>query len=302
MDSKDKKISYKYNIFKLLSVSILLVSVTFCWFIFTKDTSVDSINLEVTGTLTVTISDNEEGNWGNKIEVNNEKNIVTEFSGDGRKLYSPIVKKNKVEGYVLNEDSIDIGSEKREYIEITTWIKTDGPICLYLSPESKITPYDDSKLQDNIAGALRVAVLVQDYNPFIWVPNTTYQYDETSNTVNKDGEAESSYSYVYNEFTSLENKYLSNSEENYIIIENKEKKEAGVCDSNNRFIWGDLNKISNYLSSVDPIFKTDQSLNEEIKIKVVIRIWVEGTDREAVKSLVGGKFNINLSFLAIDNK
>ena len=35
---------------------------------------------------------------------------------------------------------------------------------------------------------------------------------------------------------------------------------------------------------------------------MVIRVWVEGTDREAVKELIGGKIKMNLVFHAVDNE
>ena len=35
---------------------------------------------------------------------------------------------------------------------------------------------------------------------------------------------------------------------------------------------------------------------------MTIRIWVEGTDREAVKELIGGKFLAKFQFLAVENK
>lgn len=297
MNQSNQKISYKYNIFKLLAVSILLVSVTFCWFIFTKDTSIDSINLEVVGTLSVTISDNSKEEWGNKLNINNVNNVsVTEYSGNGEKLYLPIAEKYQVTGYVVDENSLNVDSEGRNYIEVVTYVKTDGPICLYLSPESKITPKNDTKLQDNIAGAVRVAVLVDDYKPFIWVPNTTYEYNSETNTVNKNGTPESSFTYAYKDSS---DEYISS--EDVIVIDNSALNPVGVSDDK-RFVWGDLNEIDDYVNAVEPIFKTAKDLTTETEVRMVIRVWIEGNDREAVKSLVGGKFNLNLSFLAVDNK
>lgn len=302
MNTKDKKISYKYNIFKLLSVSILLVSVTFCWFIFTKDTSVDSINLEVTGVISVTISNASKEDWDNKVEIDSiSKNVITEFSGNGEKLYMPIMKKNEVIGFRINDKSLAIDEENTDteskgFIEIVTYVKTDGPICLYLSPDSSITPVNKNLLQDNIAGAIRVGILTEENTPFIWVPNTTYEYDPLTNTVNKNGTPESEYTYVY---TDSEDDRLT--PENIVSIPNPELSPVGVSEDK-RFVWGNLNEIEDYVSNVDPIFKTDKDLNTEKEFRMVIRVWIEGTDRETVKSLIGGKFNLNLTFLAVDNK
>ena len=85
-----------------------------------------------------------------------------------------------------------------------------------------------------------------------------------------------------------------------VTIENPDLLASGVSEDK-RFVCGDLANISNYVTSVDPIFKTDQNLTKETIVKIVIRIWVEGTDREAVKSVIGGKFNFNLTFTVTDN-
>lgn len=297
-----KKISYKYNIFKLLAASLLLVSVTCCWFIFTKNTSVDSIKLEVTGVISVTISDVNKEHWDNKVEVDSlSKSVITEMSGNGEKLYKPIIEKNAVKAFLINDQSLVIDEKndstiEKGYIELITYVRTNGPICLYLSPESSVTPVSDTKIQDNIAGAIRVAVLTEDNDPFIWAPNSTYEYDPETNSVNKSGTPEDKYTYVYkdSEETTLTPSDIK-------TIDNTDLSPVGVSDDK-RFVWGNLNEIENYVSSVDPIFKTPLDLTEEVQYQMVIRIWIEGTDREAVKSLVGGKFNINLTFLAVDNK
>ncbi len=302
MDSKEKKISCKYNIFKLLSVSILLVAVSFSWFIFTKDTFVDSINLEVTGVVSVSISDVNKQDWNNKVEVDGlSSSVITEMSGNGQKLFKPIIEKNDVKGFILNNQSLTIdemneSTIEKGYIEIVTYVKTDGPICLYLGTDSTVTPVSNSKLQDNIAGAIRVAILTEDNNPFIWAPNSCYEYDPKTNTVNKNGTPEDKYTYVYKD---SDESVLTSSD--IKIIDNTELSPFGVSDDK-RFVWGNLNEIENYVSSVDPIFETPLDLAEEQQYQMVIRIWIEGTDREAVKSLIGGKFNINLTFLAVDNK
>ena len=309
MNKKDGKNPYKYNMLKLLSVSILLVSVTFCWFIFTKNTSIDSISLEVTGVVNVTITNHLKEDWDNKVEIDEStsKNTITEYSGNGKRLYMPIISKKEVIGYFLDDKSLSNNSEETGYIEIVTYVKTDGPISLYLSPDSSITPYNKNKLEDNIAGAVRVAVLAEGMDPFIWVPNTTYQYDEQTGKVNKNGTPEKEYLYVYSEDhnnvvkeeLTYEQKKLSTS---FVeTIKNDNLAAFGVSE-NKRFVWGNLNEFDDYTNSVDPIIVTDNELYEEKEFEMVIRIWIEGTDREAVKTLIGGKFNINLTFIAVDNK
>ena len=295
MDSK-KKIPYKSYLFKMCSVLVLLVSVTFCWFVFSKENTIDSLQVEVTSVVNVTISDDSKEEWDDKIEIDpSDMTTVTEYSGNGEKLYLPIIARNEVQGYFLDTDSLNYDTMETGYIEITTYVKTDGPICFYLGENSSITPKDPNKFEDNIAGAIRVALLVEGYEPFIWVPNTTYEYDADTKTVTKNGTPEEKFYYV----ETLEDKQILEANE-LVEIENT-TGETGYANDG-RFVWGDLDKIENYTSNVSPIFRTSKDLDKELEIKMVIRIWIEGTDREAVKSMIGGKFNLNLTFRVTDNK
>ena len=297
MDSK-KKIPYKSYLFKMCSVLVLLVSVTFCWFVFSKENTIDSLQVEVTSVVNVTISDDSKEEWDDKVIIDSALlgNVISEFSGNGDRLYSPITEKNQVVGYSINYDSLNLGTEDRQYIEIITYVKTDGPICLYLGQASTITPASNKKNEDAIAGAVRLAIMVDGYAPFIWAPNTTYHYDPETKKVDKNGTPESSFTYVYSE---EKNNYLDIDQ--IVTIDNPNNLANGVSEDK-RFVWGDLREIENYTSAVEPIFKTSTDLAEEIEVRMVIRVWVEGTDREAVKELIGGKIKMNLVFHAVDNE
>ena len=299
MNIKKKKSPYVAYLFKALTMVLLLISVTFCWFIFAKDSSVGSIDVNVTEVITVQISNSEKNVWNDKLQINSTGKMVsvTEFSGDGNKLYSPITSQFQVIGFQLNKDTLNYNQEiEKDYIEIVSYIKTDGPISLYLGPDSQILPVKDSALKDNIVGAIRVAVLVEDCDPFIWAPNATYEFDPETGKVNKEGTPESAYYYAYK---NTDDEFLT--PEDIVKIDNTNLLPYGVSE-NKRFVWGDLTKIEDYIQNVDPIFRTAKQLTQSIEIKVVVRVWIEGTDREAVRQLIGGKFKMNLTFLAKDNK
>jgi hypothetical protein len=83
--------------------------------------------------------------------------------------------------------------------------------------------------------------------------------------------------------------------ENIDNIENSNLEVAGFGGDDNRFLFGDLHQIDNYYDSVPPIFET-VATEEEVIVPITIRLFVEGTDREAVSSLVGGRINLNLKF------
>ncbi len=296
MENKKQKITYLNNVIKVISLFIILISVSFAWFIFTHDVGVGKIETTTNEVLTVVISDEAKNDWDSKLEINADvgKVPVTEFSGNGDKLYSPIIKKNQITSYYLTDGYDEYESEK-DYIEIVSYIKTNGPIRLFLDPNSSVLPVNVNNKKDLIAGAVRVAILVESYNPFIWAPNTSYQYN-SDGTMTTQGEAESSFSYVYSD---TDDRYIT--PENIVQIENPEKLLHGV-DQSKRFVWGDLSEIEEYFTSVSPIFATSKDLNQEIEVKMIIRVWIEGTDREAVKDLIGGKFKIDLKFIAKENK
>ena len=294
MNSKKEKIPYKGYLYKAVAMILLLISVTFAWFIFAKEVNIGEIGSNVVKAGTVSITGANKENWGNKLEIEKtgEGIFTTEFSGNGENLYIPIIQKKEITGYYLPSDN-DEALNSMGYIEITAYVQSNMPISFYLSPESSITPYDPKNTKDYIAGAVRVAILTDENDPFIWAPNTTYQLNGDG-TVTVMGEPESEYKYVY----SSENEQFLGTEQ-FFKIENPDKLASGVSPDK-RFVWGDLSKIEDYTNSVAPIFNTGEVVNGEIEIKIVVRIWVEGTDREAVQSMIGGRFNINLKFLATE--
>ena len=303
-----KKVNYSGYLVKFCITLMLFITVTFCWYVLTNDSSVNSLQIQTMGLVNVSISGEDQENWGNELTLQSSKGTVTEFSGNGKTLYSPITSTFKVDGFVLDENSLLLQSHDEDgnfynkgFIEYVTYIRTDGPINFYLSPESSVTPYNNKVTNpaikdklDMIAGALRVAIIVEDSEPFVWAPNTTYQYDEVNNIYTKNGTPEDKFTYAY---SPTNEQFLSPT--SLITIDNSELLPAGISP-NGRFVWGDLNEIKNYYSIVNPIFSTENKVSRQITLKMVIRIWVEGTDREAVRSIIGGQFKYNLHFMAFE--
>lgn len=292
MNNKKINASISNLLFKSIAMLIVLISVTFSWFVFTKDSNLESILSGVSKAGSVSISTDGE-KWGSKLEFNADSgNItITEYSGNGQKLYMPVIEKKQIVSYFLPGET-GIGSDTN-YIEATAYIKTDIPIHLYLSQLCSVTPSDSSEKANFIAGAVRVAVWVEGEEPIIWAPNSTFEYK--NGTINPEGTPESKYTYVYSE----SNEQIIDVN-NIITIDNSELKAAGVSE-NKKFVWGNLKDIKDYENSVDPIFSTEKEFEGEIEKQIYIRIWVEGTDREAVQDLLGGKFEINLQFKAVGN-
>ena len=291
-----KKVANKIKLslfVKLVAIVFSLVTVTFSWFIFTKDGWINPFYTDVANAVNVTIS-SDLINWTDKLIISDgveDYGNFTEFSGDGRHFYTPIIQNKNITGYYLQDHSDD---ESKPYVDIQTYIKTDSNIKLFLSPESSILPSDPNNKKDYIAGAVRVAIILENSKPIIWAPNSKTQYKNNGSVAKGDGEVEDKYQYVHE--NSINDEFATI--DDIVTIDNTSKKEYGYYeDENIYFIWGDLNRFNNYISEITPIF-TAENVVKELIVPINIRVWVEGTDREAVGSLVGGKVKMNLKFIS----
>ena len=211
---------YELGLFvKVLSMVVVLISVTFSWFVFTKDAWVNPFEVGVVGVVNVTISGNGSDNWGNKVVISDSdtKATLTEFSGNGEKLYIPVVDKVNDQSTISKFYLPDYTERAKDYIEFDTYIKANGKIKLFLDKGSSVLPLDENNPKDSIAGAIRVALLVKDQAPIIWAPNATYEYK--NGTVNKNGTPEERYSYVYSDTNDM---FVSN--DSMVYIENPDLK------------------------------------------------------------------------------
>lgn len=276
-------------IIKLTISALLLVSVTTAWFIFTKDAKVEPLGLDVTKVVSVSVSSGD-GNWSQNLEINHteEGNIrVTEYSGNGKELYSPVVENKQVVGFARADES----ASNNGYIDFQIQFKADGAASIYLGEGSEIAPesltsnLNDNKVSKNyIAGATRVAMWSGDSAPLIWTPNALYEYNETTKAVIASGTVEESYQYATD--TTVENmKTISTNGE-----------VSGVSEDG-MFLWGAID--DNLAIRSKPVITFTAEDGEDTVKTLNVRVWVEGTDREAVKDLIGGRFKIGLKFTAI---
>ena len=272
-----KKNSLKFGqFFKTLSMLVVLVSVTFSWMVFDKDASVNPLETHVVDAVDIAISDLTGEYWGSSLEIVSKKTYgsITEFSGNG--YYLP-----------------DYSEREKNFVEIDVKVRSATGMRLYVSPESFVSPLSENVAKDSIAGAVRVAFLIENFKPYIWAPNTRYEYK--NGRVNKYGTPESSYSFVYSD---TKDTFIS--ADNVITIDNSQQHESGFNTEHN-FLWGDPDSIENYPNSVGPIFTVNDTNGAEVVVEMKIRIWIEGTDREAVADLVGGRITSSIRFFATGN-
>ena len=287
------------NAVLFITISILLLTFTFSWFINNKNSDVDSIDSNVERVNIAEISKNGIDNWTNKLVIDGSIKNISEYSGSGKFLYSPYF---GTAGKLLGLYRVD-DKPNQNYYDIVNYIRIRGPIKILLDPSSSITPKDSSDPKNGIAGAVRMAVLTGEKpygEPLIWAPNSKIQYSDGN--VNFNGNVESQYKFA---FSISQSTTLLDTD---MMVVNTQGKDSGIVNlklqeiSNQvwSFGWGDLNTIENYDNRAKPIIETS-GYNELIQ-KVTLRFWIEGTDRECVKDLIGGAFNVNIKFKVIDKK
>lgn len=277
-------------VLQVIVMILVLISAALSWFIFNNEVSLSQLDVNMKRATNVSISCDGGQEWSNNLIITQEGEggsvPVTELSGNGANLYIPIVENKTVTGYYLP----DLTQTKKSFIEFSVEVKADGPIQLFLGNESSITPLDLSAnlssygnySKNYIAGAVRVALFSDDNVPIIWAPNSTIEYSQSNNTVTYPGSVEDAYTYAIGEnVTDIQSVSTGG-------------HTSGISNDG-RFVWGDLSGIDDF-EKMQPVLEIDTPAGQVATKKLTVRLWIEGTDREAVLPLLGGRFKINLKF------
>jgi hypothetical protein len=202
---------------------------------------------------------------------------------------------------------------KYDYLELVVAFRSTSNMNVYLSDESEIVPvnavYDPDDpnrnifgtfSKDYIAGAMRVAIveevsadseLTEDERlRLLWAPNSTYQLTDNNNGTydfKANGTAEDNYTFI----TYDDGKYVPTPvPDDYYASKKFVVDKTGAVKLNSE----------EYYSGNSPVLVslTPQAGSYDYKT-VRIRIWFEGTDREAHQALAGGNVSIRLKFIGI---
>jgi len=281
-----------------VALIVILIVASLAWFVFGDYSELSPLELTAQEATNVWISNTSDSdNWDKNLVVNGNFDgnaaTVTEYSGNGTELYLPITANKEVIGYFPLSDGMD-----QNYLEYTAYIKSDGPTEIFLGDESSVTPLDlstnissDGDYSMNyIVGAVRVAIFTEENKdaPIVWAPNSRIEYLPMSNSILSTGVVEDTYTYATGtDITDIKT-----------IPTNG--RTSGI-DSEGTFIWGDISNIGNK-SAMKPILVFGNSYGEENIKELKIRVWVEGSDREAIRSLSGGKFRLNLKFASSNSE
>lgn len=317
MKNNSKKITALVSLLSVLSIS---VTSTFAWFFMNSDVEVDygsEIVCETGTSLEVSIYqgiDEETGGekwsgFSSKVKKSNITAKLQDITGDGVDLYSAVSLKSDENGNLVPSGFTKAVSIDKDgfgdYIELHIKLRSVNPMNVYFGGESTVSPTYEGDNPDNIygdfskdyiAGAMRIAVLEKNLDDsetlkMLWAPNPTYELvrdkEKGTYSFNKNGAIEN---YKY---------YKCIDEENSEFELHKVEVDDLI---NKKFIIGSTNTDDTLINNSPLLTTITPTANDFGYASLIVRVWFEGTDREADQALSGGQAKMNLVFTGMEAK
>lgn len=215
------------------------------------------------------------------------------FLTDANNIRTPDTAENwedaaKNRAYISQEITFRTGSASDIYIgsgtQIITSAENEGKLLASSNPEKigNISPNGNFS-RDCIVGALRISAVDSNDNMcFVMIPRTDVELvqNDTSFSVETNNVSSNVFDHYY---------YSTNYQSEGAPVKLDESKVVHAYTPNTD---GTIAKIgTTTLNKNDGFYYTTATIN----------IWVEGCDAEARRALSGGKFNIVLDFMAVEN-
>ena len=297
----------KRIIFGSICVILLLslIGGTYAWFFVNEDVSVsygNSVFCEAGDSLEISFLKGNEGDetvrWTSSLDYSTQDFSLVDISGNGTELYRP---------REINEYLYPVGMDRAlsnledaknfSYIELRVAFRSVAKMNVYLNKESFVNPVIVEGVHNvfgdfspgYIAGAMRVAILddATEELLMLWAPNSKYELTDNMDGTydfSVNGKPEEVYSY-----------YLKNADggisETDVTAEMFASKKFVVDSTGSELGWAGDSPV---LLSLNP--ETEGAYDQK---NVRIRIWFEGTDREAHQALAGGNVNVKLKFVGV---
>ena len=279
----------------LVVLSFVLIGSSFAWFLvsttikipFSSELTVtQKENLEVSVDIDNNLStDNFQGTFSSSIDLG----TILDISGNGINLFNPIgFQSEDVPSLYEVATPIHLGDETKEgdYLELIIKFRSNSELDIYLNEDSSILPYDKTAnmseysptiSRDYISGAARVAILdsTKTSSLLIWDPNPNYQLTKVSE------------SYTFSENGTVDS-FSALSSYSYITSTNGQSSRF----TSNDIVLGNSDLDEHKLLTLTKANESDEYYTGQ----VVVRIWIEGRDRESDICLSGGRIKINLVF------
>ena len=305
----------KISIVLYIVIIAIIVVYTVSWFITNRRVEVgtnEEISINVGAKLEILQLDKEDANWSTSIKINTADDLsYSDITGNGLKFYFPTYldgndqpNTNDVESYKEVKDG------DTNLITIRLKVRTADNIDLYLSNASYVMPEDEETkdalfsggqfANDYIAGASRVAFIEvvdgEEVLKNVWIPNDEYELtypEKDMATFTKTGTREESYTYQTVNGNAVETiTYTADDFANGLVTVGSKNLAFNVAsDEENATIPPMINSGAPILSFTD-----SNAVQEK---ELIIRMWFEGTDREADKAFNGGRVKYNVSFVGI---
>ena len=302
---KKKKLIIANSVLMLL----LIVGAAFAWFAVNNDNDVNSNNVTVSADGQLQLSVDNGNTWSSGINLTEQSYIFngsayslsevkfTDItgSGDGTFLRPTLDQKD---GYasISAAGAWTTPGANVDYLRFTLNMKSDEAITVYLGDGSTVKPAAGDSLigsdvnnkssygdfsKDIVTGAVRVSMLDStDSRLFTWLPYPKIYFSDAAASDYAAGKfivnpADDSEAYKH--------KYYSRTDSGM--------KQLELTDN---LITSDISadKLLCVLADDD----NDGTYTGEVDICV----WLEGTDNEARRAFVGGKFNVNLKLVSTE--
>ena len=275
-----RKVLWK-RILVINSLLMVLVVAAYAWFAMWDKANLTSVFMQVDRAGFIQISQDGGQTFHNNLTLDlGENTALGELSGDGLTFYQPNYGMSGIDSYRPY-------TESELYLEKTFVLRTDTTQSIYLTKKCFVAPADlqgntsayGEYSRDYIAGAIRVAFyeISQNGTPqliYLWAPNSQYEFSGSG--VTTQGSVEATYTYQTGPNLQQVASVTTNGAAN------------GISADGN-FVWGALNQ-----QDIKPLVSFATENGAAVQKTVMVRVWLEGSDRECVRQLHNGKFRVYL--------
>ncbi len=284
----------KKIVFSILSIvlALTLVAGVYAWFYMNESTYVDyGSDIVCEAGKSLEISADNGNSWDGVISLTGFSSEMQDITGDGVNLYYP----TKMDDY--NQPvSYDVATvynsttKEGDYVELTLRFRSTSAMDVYLSGESFVSPANPDKTgnifgdfsRDYIAGATRVAFIENGTTKMVWAPNPEYQLTRNENGAYHFTTAGTPETYYFTDTNHAVQPYTA---EDY---------------ATSRFVTGSTGADVDTTGKSARLFSIRPSADDYGYADLTVRVWFEGTDREACHALAGGQVKVKLKFTGID--
>ncbi len=284
----------KKLIFSILSILLVLTLIAgvYAWFYINESTYVDfGSDIVCEAGKSLEVSDDGGQTWSGVITRTGFSSETQDITGDGLNLYRPTKMDDYNRPITFEHATVyDASTHKGDYVELNLMFRSTSAMNVYLDGESFVAPADPNKTgnifgnfsRDYIAGATRVAFIENGQTKMIWAPNPTYQLTRGENGI-----------HSFNAQGEIETYYYTDT--------NKTQQAFTAADyAASHLVVGSTNADVATTGKSAKLFSIDPPEGDFGYATLTVRIWFEGTDREASEALAGGKVNVKLKFTGID--